>query len=74
MLNKAISSSVRIKWLHDGLDVMGNAVNSTLLQLRNLQPSDAGVYQCVFNDTTNGWILRRNIIVDISESFYSVEI
>ena len=72
-----IPSTVRIKWLHDGRDVINkNAIQtftSTLLQLRNLQPSDAGVYQCVFNDTVNGWILKRNIMVDISKSYYSVK-
>ena len=36
------------------------ASNTTTLVIRNLQPSDAGVYQCVFNDTFDNWILTRN--------------
>ena len=35
--------------------------NTTTLLIRNFQPTDVGVYQCVFNDTFNGWILKRNI-------------
>ena len=31
--------------------------STTTLVIRNPQPSDAGVYQCVFNDTT-GYVLR----------------
>ena len=36
--------------------------NTTTLLIENLQPSDAGDYQCVFNDAVgSGWTLRRNI-------------
>ena len=37
------------------------AGSNTTLVIRNTQPSDSGVYQCVFNDSINGWMLRRNI-------------
>ena len=36
--------------------------NTTTLLIENLQPSDAGVYQCTFNDAVgSGWTLKRNI-------------
>ena len=57
-----------VTWLHNGTIVMTtppNEVtqtdNTTTLLIGNPQPSDAGVYQCVFNDSVNGWMLRRNI-------------
>ena len=43
------------------------AGSTTTLLIDNLQPSDAGVYQCVFNDVIDsGWALRRNIILFIT--------
>ena len=35
--------------------------STTTLIIRNPQPSDNGVYQCVFNDSVNEWTLRRNL-------------
>jgi len=70
-LSEKFTSSVIIMWSHDGDDIMSTSNNilhsadATILQLSDLQPSDAGVYQCVFNDTINGWILRRNIVLNI---------
>ena len=71
-LNTDIPSSVTVTWLHNGSDVViipPNEVltvgNTTTLIIVNPQPSDAGVYQCVFNDTVDQWILRRNIIVEM---------
>ena len=65
-LNVTISSTVTVTWLHNGSVVMTtppNEVtqtgNTTTLVIRNLQPSDTGVYQCVFNDTA-GYVLRRS--------------
>ena len=67
-LNINISSNVIVTWLHNGSVAMTthpNEVtqtgNTTTLLIENLQPSDAGVYQCVFNDTFDEWILTRNI-------------
>ena len=67
-LNINISSDVMATWLHNGSVAMTTprsevitAGNTTTLIIRNLQPSDAGVYQCVFNDTSDKWILTRNI-------------
>ena len=62
-LNVTIPSSMTVTWSHNGTTTPPNEVltagNTTTLVIRNPQPSDAGVYQCVFNDT--GWMLRRNI-------------
>ena len=54
-----------IGYMHNGIIVTSNNViqtgNTATLLIENLQPSDAGVYQCVFNDSVNGLVLRRNI-------------
>ena len=64
-LNVSIPSGMVITWLHNG-----NVVNQTtkekqasnsVILMTNTQPSDAGVYQCVFNDTVIGYTPRRNI-------------
>ena len=66
-LNITIPSSVIVIWMHDSniipLNEATQTGNTTTLLIENLQPSDAGVYQCVFNDDYDGsgWILRRNI-------------
>ena len=64
-LNIIIPSTVTVVWLLNGSDVTttfpNNTGNTTTLLLEDLQPSDVGVYQCVFIDINNGWILRRNI-------------
>jgi len=65
-LNINIPSGVIITWFHNGSVIFTTKVfqnNSTMLQYAKTRPSDAGVYQCVFNDTTTGYILRRNIAV-----------
>ena len=66
-LNITIPSTVTVMWLYNGSVVMTtppNEVtqtgNTTTLLIRNPQPSDAGDYQCVFNDTA-GYVLRRSI-------------
>ena len=72
-LNIDIPSSVTVIWLHNGSDVVTTppnriiitAGNTTTLVIANPQPSDAGVYQCVFNDAIGQWILRRNIILEM---------
>ena len=68
-LNINISSNVTVTWMHNGSIAMTTPPNdevitagsTTTLVIRNLQPSDAGVYQCVFNCTLDNWILTRNI-------------
>ena len=67
-LNIGIPSSVTVRWLHNDNIVMTTSSNkktqtgnTTTLTIENPQSSDAGVYQCVFNDTVDQWILSRNI-------------
>ena len=67
-LNIDIPFSVEVTWLHNGSTIMTTPANevtqtgcTTTLLIRDLQLSDVGVYQCVFNDTVDEWILRRNI-------------
>ena len=71
-LNIDIPSSVMVTWLHNGSDVTttpnkiiidGNT-STTALTITNPQPSDAGVYHCVFNDTVGMWTLKRNLCKD----------
>ena len=67
-LNFDITSNVTVMWLHNGSVVMTTLAqtgNTTTLQVENPQISDAGVYQCMFNDTFNHWILKRNITLAI---------
>ena len=68
-LNITIPSSVTVTWLHDGnVRLSSNQTiqsgDSTTLLIENLQLPDAGVYQCIFNDTS-GWILKRNTTLEI---------
>ena len=72
LLNIDIPSSVTVIWLHNDSIVMttstnevSTAGNTTTLIIEDPQPSDTGVYQCVFNDTVDQWILRRSIILEM---------
>ena len=74
-LNINIPSNVTVTWLHNGSVAMTappNEVtttgNTTTLLIGNPQPSDAGVYQCVFNDTVDLWSLSRSIILQMELS------
>ena len=66
-LNITIPSTVIVTWSHNAnlitdLSQITTAGSTTTLLIRNIQPSDAGDYQCGFNDAhASGWILRRNI-------------
>ena len=67
-LNINISSNVAVTWLHNGIVVMTTPTktgNTTTLLIENPQPSDAGVYQCVFNDTYYQWIGNRSITLEL---------
>ena len=62
-----------VMWLHNGNDTMSTHFNeviqtgsTTTLLIGSPQPSDAGDYECVFNDTINGWTLSRNIVLQES--------
>ena len=74
-LNIAIPSSALVTWVHNNTitvpdSQVSTAGSTTTLTIGNLQSSDAGVYQCVFNDVFgSGWILRRNIMLLIIGMF-----
>ena len=68
-LNITIPFNMFITWDHNG-SIATTASNknatqtshSTALLIENPQSSDAGLYQCSFNNAVNdGWILRRHI-------------
>ena len=74
-LNVTIPSSVTVSWIHNSTITIPSSevtqdVNTTTLQIESPQSSDAGVYQCVFNDTT-GYVLRRSTILLILSEFLS---
>ena len=63
-LNITIPSTVIVTWLHNNTNVIDDSQvtqtgNTTTLLIGNPQPSDAGDYQCVFNDTT-GYVSRKS--------------
>ena len=66
-LNITIPSTVIVAWTHNNTNFIDNSQitqtdNIITLLIENPQPSDAGDYQCVFNDAvSSGWTLRRNI-------------
>ena len=74
-LNVTIPSTVIVTWSHNNTNFVDNsqittAGNITTLLIENFQPSDAGDYQCVFNDAVgSGWSLRRNIRLFITGSY-----
>ena len=46
------------------------AGKATTLVIENFQPSDAGVYQCLFDDSwSSGWVQTRNIRLVIGSKF-----
>jgi len=65
-LNVIIPSTLKVTWLYNDrishFQVVKTGSTATLL-IENLQPSDAGVYQCVFTDPKGRWVLRRYIIL-----------
>ena len=73
-LNITIPSTVIVTWSHNtslitDLSQITQTGNTTVLLIENLQTSDAGDYQCVFNDAVgSGWTLSRNIRLFITGS------
>ena len=65
-----------ILWVHNNSNVIFGTTNgnTTTLIIRNLQPSDAGVYQCVFNDFLgSGWTIRRNVRLVIAGMLHIIQ-
>ena len=72
-LNITIPSTVIVTWSHNTSLITDHSQitktgSTTTLLIDNLQPSDAGDYQCAFNDAASGsgWELRRNIMLFIT--------
>ena len=74
-----IPSSAIVSWTHNNTNPKAanqssTAGSTTTLTIENLQSSDAGVYQCTFNDTDgSGWTLRRNIMLPITGSYVCMD-
>ena len=72
-VNDTASCNVTFTWLYNGSDIMETIMvtrdrysiiedgNATTLRIEDLQPADAGVYQCVASGQVDRWILRRTI-------------
>ena len=76
-LNITIPFDMFVTWDHNG-NIATTASNkntiqtshSTTLLIENPQSSDAGLYQCTFNNALNdGWVLRRHIRLLITSMF-----
>ena len=68
-LNVIIPSSVTVSWVQNSTIIIPSSEvtqdnHTTTLQIDSPESSDAGVDQCVFNDTA-GYVLRRNTILII---------
>ena len=78
-LNITIPSTVIVTWSHNthlitDLSQITQTGNTTTLLIENLQPSDAGVYQCVFNDVVgSGWSPRRNLRLIIAGMLHIIQ-
>ena len=78
-LNVTIPSSAIVSWTYNNTNPKAtNQVSTTgrttTLTIENLQSSDAGVYQCTFNDTDgSGWTLRRNIMLLTTGSYVCMD-
>ena len=64
-LNTDIPSSVTVRWIYNNAiqlsnELVSTAGNTTTLVIGNPQPSDEGVYQCVFSEM-NMALLQRLI-------------
>ena len=71
-------STMIVFWAHNtifiGSSQITTAGNTTTLLMQNLQPSDAGDYECVFNDVVgSGWTLRRNIRLVIAGMIHTIQ-
>lgn len=65
-LNITIPRNFIVYWIRgDGVTPIRSPKigKATTLLLRDLQPSDFGTYHCEFVETSQGWKLRRTIIL-----------
>ena len=74
-LNITMLPGMRVLWTHNH-NVFSSPTASittagkvTTLVIENFQPSDAGVYQCHFTDSSSGWTQTRNIRLVIGSKF-----
>ena len=71
-LNVTIPSDAVVFWRHNNTNLIpasqvSTTGSTTTITIEDLQSSDAGVYQCTFNDTVgSGWVLRSNIMLLIA--------
>ena len=79
-LNITIPATVIVFWTHnntlfiDRSSQITTAGNTTTLLIQNLQPSDAGDYECIFNDVIgSGFTVRRNIRLIIGGMLHIIQ-
>ena len=71
-LNDTIPASVGVTWFYNNSIIATPGIvtltgNTTVLLLQNLRSSNlVGTYQCVFNDSMNGWTLKRSTVLVIT--------
>jgi len=71
-LNDTIPASVEVTWFYNDSviatpEIVTQDGNTTALPLRNLLSSNlVDIYQCVFNDSVNGWTLKRSTVLVIA--------
>ena len=75
-LNINIPSNMIVFWIHNenfvDLSQITQTGGTTTITIQNFQPSDAGDYECVFNDVAgSGWTLRRNLRLVIAGMLHS---
>ena len=72
-------STMIVFWVHNTIFIgmssqITTAGNTTTLLIQNLQPSDAGDYQCGFNDVIgSGFTVRRNIRLVIAGMLHIIQ-
>ena len=70
-LSDPVPSSVTVQWLHDNDDALSpprvtsiTSVDTVILQIKNFNSSDVGVYRCVFSNNNPMWTLSRSININ----------
>ena len=74
-LNITMLPGMRVQWTHNRNIFSSPTANittagkATTLVIENFQPSDVGVYRCLFIDSSSGWTQTRNIRLVIGSKF-----